>query len=338
MKSFALLLMIACPLTGKEAIYQDAKKAAADPLFQYVGEYELESADGEKFVAQVTSVNGELTAAVAEGGRADVFKKGVEWAVIRSTSVNPPTWTWDGYEVILENGKVTAGGEKMTTTKLARQSETLGAKAPEGAVVLFDGKKESLANWKGGKLDEGFLREGCQTQKEFGSFHLHLEFCQPYKPGKPLGNQDRGNSGIYIYNRYEVQVLDSFGVQFFHQNDDEWRKAFEDQLGFKPQSDRKQWCGCFYKAHAVDVNACLPPLAWQTYDIDFTAPVFEGEKKVKNARATVKLNGITIHDDVELKKGTGVGGSRPEVARGAIFIQAHGNPVRYRNIWLVEKK
>ena len=241
-------------------------------------------------------------------------------------------------EVALQNGKVTADGQEMTMEKIQRKSGTLGAKPPEGAVVLYDGKKESLANWKGGKMEAGFLREGCQTKKEFGSFRLHLEFCQPYKPAKPLGNQDRGNSGIYIFNRYEVQVLDSFGAQFFHQKEDEWRKDFEAQLGFKPQSDRKQWCGCFYKAHAVEVNACLPPLVWQTYDIDFTAPVFRDGKKVKNARATVKLNGITIHDDVELKKGTGQGGKRPEVARGPIVIQAHGNPVRYRNIWLVEKK
>jgi len=79
---------------------------------------------------------------------------------------------------------------------------------------------------------------------------------------------------------------------------------------------------------------CFPPLTWQSYDIVFTAPRFEDGKKVKNARITNRHNGVLIHDDVELPKGTGAGGGRPEKPEAQIFIQGHGNPVRYRNIWL----
>ena len=82
---------------------------------------------------------------------------------------------------------------------------------------------------------------------------------------------------------------------------------------------------------------CLPPLTWQTYDIHFTASKFTGEKKTANARITVFHNGVKIHDDVELPKGTGAGGGRKEIPKGPIVLQGHGNPVRYRNICIVEK-
>ena len=80
-----------------------------------------------------------------------------------------------------------------------------------------------------------------------------------------------------------------------------------------------------------------PPLAWQTYEITFTAPKFEGKNKTANARITVRHNGVTIHDDVELPKGTGAGGGRREVPRECIYLQGHGNPVRFRNIWYVPR-
>jgi len=82
---------------------------------------------------------------------------------------------------------------------------------------------------------------------------------------------------------------------------------------------------------------CFPPLAWQTYDIHFTAPRFEGKEKVKNARITTIHNGVKIHDDIELPKGTGAGGRRPEKPKSQIHLQGHGNPVSYRNIWILSK-
>jgi hypothetical protein len=85
-----------------------------------------------------------------------------------------------------------------------------------------------------------------------------------------------------------------------------------------------------------DTHMAYPPLRWQTYDIDFMAPQFDGDKKIKNARITIFHNGIKIHDDVELKTGTGAGAKRPQLAKGPVFFQAHANPVVYRNVWATE--
>ncbi|MBG7606937.1 MAG: DUF1080 domain-containing protein [Verrucomicrobia bacterium] len=204
-----------------------------------------------------------------------------------------------------------------------RKSPTLGQRPPADAVVLFDGKNADA--WKEGKVSDGLLESGCETTQTFGSFQLHVEFRLPFKPESAAGSQDRGNSGIYTHNRYETQVLDSFGLDYDIKS---WKQ--------KPPSDPKQWCGCLYKFKLADTNMSLPPLTWQTYDITFTAATFEGEKKVKNARITVLHNGVKIHDDVELPKGTGAGGGRKEIPKGPIVLQGHGNPVRYRNLWIKE--
>ncbi|MCB1064122.1 MAG: DUF1080 domain-containing protein [Verrucomicrobiae bacterium] len=207
--------------------------------------------------------------------------------------------------------------------KQERKSPTLGAEPPSGAIVLFSGEANSHVK---GEVKDGLLWAGAETTAEYGDFQLHVEFRLPYKPKAVLSSQDRGNSGIYLQNRYEVQVIDSFGVLF----NSDW-------VGIPLKSDLKQLCGSFYKFKTPDAPMCLPPLTWQTYDIDFTAPKFEGDKKVANARISVVHNGIKIHDNVELPKGTGAGGSRPEVPRGPILFQGHGNPVAYRNVWLMEK-
>ena len=218
----------------------------------------------------------------------------------------------------------TAGVTKITGSgmkKVARSSPTLDAKPPEGAAILFGGEANDLVK---GEVKDGHLWAGAQSTGEFGSFKMHLEFRLPYKPDTPPSSQDRGNSGIYIQNRYEVQVLDSFGLVYDR-----------DQIELPLKSDPKQWCGCLYKFKTADTPMCLPPLTWQTYDIDFTAPKFDGNKKVANARLTVVQNGVKIHDDVELPKGTGMGGTRKEVAKGPIIFQGHGNPIAYRNVWIV---
>lgn len=234
---------------------------------------------------------------------------------------------WDKSKIESKAGDASA--VKSATaglTRTERKSPTLGAKAPNGATVLFDGSNTDT--WKNGTMDElKLLESGTETKDSFGDFKLHIEFRTPYKPETRPSSQDRGNSGIYTFGRYETQVLDSFGLDFDLST---WSK--------KPESDPKQWCGCLYKFKLADTNMCLPPLAWQTYDIDFTAPKFEGETKTANARITVVHNGIKIHDDVELPKGTGAGGGKKEVAKGPIQLQGHGNPIRYQNIWIVDKK
>lgn len=204
-----------------------------------------------------------------------------------------------------------AGGTELgTLKKVERTSPTLGAKRPEGAVVLFNGT--SADQFVRGQLTEGnLLAADCETKEKFGSHTLHIEFRTPFKPAGR--GQDRGNSGVYIQGRYECQVLDSFGLE-----------------------GENNECGGIYSIARPRVNACFPPLSWQTYDIDFTAAQYEGDKKVKNSKVTIRHNGIVIHDNLELPKGTP--GKNPEgPGPDVIYLQGHGNPVVYRNIWVVRR-
>jgi len=229
------------------------------------------------------------------------------------------TFTREDVTAVLKDGKivVTKASEpnlSLTLTRVERESPTLGAKAPEGAVVLFDGTEETAKkHWKNPKLDGDLLSQGAMSIDEFEDFSLHLEFRLPWMP-KARG-QGRGNSGYYASGRYEVQMLDSFGL---------------------PGLDNE--CGGIYKVAEPKQNLCYPPLRWQTYDVDFTAAKFDAEgKKTTNARITVKHNGYTIHDNLELPGPTGGAQKKDEIGPGPIFLQDHGNPVRYRNIWVVKK-
>ena len=205
-------------------------------------------------------------------------------------------------------------GESFELKKVMRQSPTLGAKPPEGATVIFDGS--SLDELKGGQIDDRkFLTTvhgNAYTKKEFVDYTLHVEYMEPFKPyGR---DQDRGNSGVYQQNRYEVQVLDSFGLKGLNNE-----------------------AGGIYSKVAPKINMAFPPLSWQTYDIEFTAAKFENGKKVKNALITLKHNGVIVHENQEIDGPTG--GGQPETEKGGpIQFQGHGNPVFFRNLWIVEKK
>lgn len=141
----------------------------------------------------------------------------------------------------------------------------------------------------------------------FGDAQIHLEFMTPIEGGS---GQDRGNSGVYIHGRYEVQILDSHRGQTY------------------PDGQ----CGAIYGQHAPRVNACRPQGEWQSYDIFFRAPRFENGKKVKNAVVTVIHNGVLIHDHVEVTP-TGGAVGKEELERGPLLLQDHGHEVRFRNIW-----
>ena len=194
--------------------------------------------------------------------------------------------------------------------KYARRSPTIGRQAPQEALVLFDGQPNDL--WKNMNVTpDGLLEEGCETVDLFQDFHIHLEFLLPYKPeGR---GQDRGNSGLYLQRRYEVQVLDSFG-----------------------EEPAKNGCASIYTIFPPDLNMNLPPMTWQTYDIDFKTARFDDEgNKIEDMKIRVLLNGVVVHDGIEVPSKTGAG--RPEGPQPMpILLQNHSNPVRYRNIWLVE--
>jgi hypothetical protein len=207
--------------------------------------------------------------------------------------------------------------------RVERVSPTEGREAPEGAEIRFHDGEASFIQ---GPIREGLLWPPAATTRPVGDFEMHVEFRLPFKPDPPPGHQDRGNSGLYIFDNYECQILDSFALAFNEKN-----------RPIQIPSDPKQWGGCLYTFKTADVNMSYPPLRWQTYDIRFTAPVFTDGKKTKNARITVLHNGVKIHDDVELPKGTGLGGSRPEKPRGPILFQDHGNPVAFRNVWVIER-
>ena len=211
------------------------------------------------------------------------------------------------YSGSIENGIMTLlgiDGEKLHLKKVSRKSPTLLKKPDLNAVVLFDGTNKE--EWIGGRLDQntGLLNtdgKDIRTKRSFNDYKLHLEFLLPYRPS--ARGQARGNSGLYHLDSYKTQILDSFGLEGVHNE-----------------------CGGIYSIQDPLLNACLPPLQWQTYDIEFRNAVSTNGNKTENARITVWLNNILIHDGFEIPKKTGGSRDGPEGTPGPIKLQGHGNP------------
>jgi len=198
--------------------------------------------------------------------------------------------------------------------------------APADAVVLFDGK--DLSQWEDGKggpagwkVENGYAEVvaktgAIRTKKGFGDCQLHIEWAAP--AGVKGESQERGNSGVFLMDIYEVQVLDSYD-----------NRTYADGQA-----------AAVYGQYPPLVNACRKPGEWQSYDIVFGRPHFDAAGKVlQPARMTVFHNGILVHDSVELTGPTGHKARppyKPHADKLPLSLQDHGNPVRYRNIWLRE--
>lgn len=200
-----------------------------------------------------------------------------------------------------------------TLRRVHRTSPTLGQKPPADAVVLFEGKDVKAFKPGARMTPDGLLMEGATSLEEFGDCTLHLEFMLSYMP--EARGQARSNSGVYLQGRYEVQVLDSFGL-----------------------NGENNECGGVYTVAKPQVNMCLPPLEWQTYDIDFQAPTFDaGGKKTDDAHVTVKHNGVLVQDGVAVPQPTTAAILAKEAVKGPLYLQDHHNPVRFRNVWIIPK-
>ncbi len=204
-------------------------------------------------------------------------------------------------------------GVNWTEPRLVDTSQPV----PSDATVLFGG--ENMDAWDGVKnwvFQDGYGVVGStvRSKEKFGDCQLHLEFATPEKVE---GNgQGRGNSGIYFMSRYEVQILDSWDNQTY----------FDGQ------------CASIYKQRPPLVNACRKPGEWQTYDIIFRAPRFRADGSLKSpAYFTVLQNGVLVQNHTELRGSTDYEtppNYSPHDAKDSISLQFHGNPTRFRNIWV----
>jgi type 1 glutamine amidotransferase len=309
-------------------VYQPTIEKANDPVDPVLGEYLL----GEY---QTAARNGGLARLYPEGDnnyRAVVYPSQPAGIIQRieltgklennaiafkdNDGIWEGRWTPEGFSA------TPIGAAPLNFKKIVRTSPTLGQRPPRDAVVLLPfvpGQSTNLNEWNNQSwvlMNDGSVRvQGGdnRTNREFGDIHLHIEWMTPLMPG--ARGQGRGNSGVYLQDRYEVQILDSFGLDL-KDND----------------------AGGIYQVSVPKTNASLPPGSWQTYDITFRAPRLNADGSMdKPAVVTVLLNGVAIQENVELKSETG-GGAKGVKARAPIRLQDHGNPVRFRNIWLQELK
>ncbi|MHC4119128.1 MAG: DUF6807 family protein [Planctomycetota bacterium] len=225
------------------------------------------------------------------------------------------------YRQFVHEGKVDVARTEQVWNDYAHPPKVeLATVASEDAIMLFGGSdfshwtsdKGKAVGWKliGDTMKISPRTGNLITKRNFTDFKMHLEFKVPQMPAKAKG-QARGNSGVYIQQRYELQILDSYGLEL-----------------------QKNDCASMYKTKAPDTNVCRMPEQWQSYDIIFHAAKFEGNEKKENARITVWHNGVLVHNDYEIPNKTGAGQKEgPEP--GPIKLQDHGNEVAFRNIWIV---
>lgn len=246
----------------------------------------------------------------SDAGGQRMFSPGYE-----DTPMLPGT-KWHVHDPKRPQARVVAPGTCSTQDKPGRP--------PSDAIILFDGK--DLSKWqtvKGEpapwKMEKGYLevvpKSGdIYTREKFGNIQLHVEWLEPVTP--PGQTPPWGNSGVFLYGAFEVQVWDSYHTQYIYSDGE---------------------AGAMYGQYPPLVNACRKDGEWQEYDIIFSPPHFAGGKLATPAYVTVFQNGVVIHNHVALLGETGHRVLPPYVDRGPegpVRLQDHGDPVRYRNIWV----
>jgi hypothetical protein len=278
-----------------------------------------------RFVVKHAGAGGESTSANTRDFTIQTSVNGSTWTTRATVTGNTASTTT--HDIAAVNARyvrlnVTAPTNTDDTAARIYEFEVYG---PGGGgpnrIQLFDGT--NLNQWSdggggpapwpvsGGSAE--VLGGDIQSRQSFGDFKLHVEFWLPNLPPDVTG-QRRANSGVYLQNRYEIQVLDTFG---------------------KPTLSNAE-CASIYDKRAPDSNAGTAPETWQTYDITFRAARFNGSTKIEDARVTVVWNGVTVHNNVPIDGPTG-GGASEGPSGGPIRLQDHGDPGpnnRYRNIWI----
>ena len=242
-----------------------------------------------------------------------------------------PGLGWDGSDPTRSDPMTaTAAAAKLSSemlTRITRVSSTMGlspdellrdasggpldADAAPEPVVLFNADDPTLDAWKdGAELLDGYLKAGAETKADHAGCYLHLEYRIPLQVAKL--DTWRGNSGVYFQNRYEVQVLESFGDVI-----------------------RDNGSGSIYKTHTPGQNLALPPGQWQTLDVIFFPAQYDGETKTQPAQMTVDYNGVPLFAGADVPEPT-AGHALPESpSPGPLLLQDHDDPVVYRNVWLI---
>ncbi len=228
----------------------------------------------------------------------------------------------------IENGAITGGrtpgSAHFQLEKVVRNSPSLGEAPPANATVLFDGS--NLDAWQdpvGWEIVDGDIMmvtpsgEDIFSKQSYSDCQLHIEFRTSWMPNS--NGQGRSNSGVFLQDVYEVQILDSYGLEGYYDD-----------------------CGAIYKVAAPKVNASRPPLQWQTYDITFRAPRHDAAGNVtENPRMTVYQNGVQIHNDQEIWWITGWKDEDRALPHATepkpIRLQCHDNYVQFKNIWIVDQ-
>lgn len=288
-----------------------------------------------------------------DGGRYGLMESGV----LEGDRVEFRSAGDDGASAVLDMKglKLRRAGMELDLRRVERKSATLGMQVPKGGVVLFGAGRDGMEAFEARKDIEGMtsptmygehMMAGAVTKQRFRDMTLHVEFLTGWEPENIPWR--RADAGIYLMSRYEVAVGDSFGFDFdlMGSAGPESPKLFCEKLkasrfpvltGARLQGAPRV-CGSVFTYPSKVPNACLPPLVWQTFDIDFTAPRFGADgKKQSDAVLSVRLNGHQTVDKQSVARPTPHGFKGPEEADGPIWFEAFGRRVLYRNVWVLER-